>query len=449
MLRGLLFATLCLVQCALPGPSPRRASAAELVVWHDKGDDGIRMFEEIAAEYRRGHPDVQVRSLSFPTDQWFSRTIAGLNTNSAPDLLFNDYVRIARIQLTTRKLSDLRAALDQVPQEDRQFLGPTDLRASTYNGAVVMLPVQRVLIGWGVRRSWLDAAGEAPPRSWDDVLRVARAFQARPAGGAGGAQGSNGGETFGMALQAGDADSLINMIEAFMAGAGLENPTVDDAGTLMIDRPEHARVLVEYLKVFTQYKLVSPDTVNHGFIEMYQMIEGGRAGMFRAGNWNVTKWDREALRGDYLVGGWPSFGPGAPASAPAPASGADDRPLILSSMRGIAVPANAPNREAATEFARFMLTRGAQAASLRNMGGAIRADLPTEGLTEHARAFAGSRRPVVAVNFPETTLPWYPRFKAAYFKQLVAALNDPPKDWDAWVAATARELRAEIARLKR
>lgn len=442
-----LFAILCLVGCALPWP-PQGASAAELVVWHDKGDDGIRMFEEIAAEYRRAHPDVQVRSLSFPTDQWFARTIAGLNTGSAPDLLFNDYVRIARIQLTTRKLTDLRAAFDRLPQEDRQPLGPTDLRTSTYNGAMVMLPVQRVLIGWGVRRSWLEAAREAPPRSWDDVLRVARAFQARPAGGAGGAQGSNGGETFGMALQAGDADSLINMIEAFMAGTGLENPTVDDAGTLMIDKPEHARVLVEYLKVFTQYKLVSPDTVNHGFIEMYQMIEGGRAGMFRAGNWNVTKWDREALRGDYLVGGWPLFG--GPAAAPATnGSGEDDRPLILSSMRGIAVPTNAPNREAATEFARFMLSRGAQAASLRNMGGAIRADLPTEGLTEHLRAFAESRRPIVAVNFPETTLPWYPRFKAAYFKLLVAALNGPPKDWDAWVAATARELRAEIVRLKR
>lgn len=444
MLRGILFAALCLAQCVmLQCLTLRAAVAAELVVWHDKGDDGIRMFEEIAAEYRRTHPDVQVRSLSFPTDQWFARTIAGLNTNSAPDLLFNDYVRIARIQLTTRKLTDLRAALDAVPQADRQSLGPTDLRASSYNGALVMLPVQRVLIGWGVRQSWLDAVGEKPPQTWDDVLRVARAFQARPAGGAAGA---GQGETFGMALQAGDADSLIGMIEAFMVGTGLENPTVDDAGTLMIDRPDHARVLVEYLKVFTTYKLVSPDTVNHGFIEMYQMIEGGRAGMFRAGNWNVTKWDREALRGDYLVGGWPSFG--APAAASA-GGAADSRPLILSSMRGIAVPANAPNREAATEFARFMLTREAQASSLRNMGGAVRGDLPTEGLTEHARAFAESRRPIVAVNFPETTLPWYPRFKAAYFKLLVAALNDPPKDWDAWVAATARDLRAEIARLKR
>ena len=96
MLRGLvLFAMLCLPL--------RGLAAAELVVWHDKGDEGIRMFEEIAAEYRRTHPDVQVRSLSFPTDQWFAKTIAGLNTNSAPDLLFNDYVRIARIQLTTRK----------------------------------------------------------------------------------------------------------------------------------------------------------------------------------------------------------------------------------------------------------------------------------------------------------------------------------------------------------
>ena len=42
-----------------------------------------------------------------PTDQWFSRSTAALNTNTAPDILFNDGFRLVQIQQQTHKLSDL------------------------------------------------------------------------------------------------------------------------------------------------------------------------------------------------------------------------------------------------------------------------------------------------------------------------------------------------------
>jgi ABC-type glycerol-3-phosphate transport system substrate-binding protein len=398
--------------------------AVDLVVWHDKGDDGIKMFSQIAAEYKRTHPDVNITSLSFPTDQWFSKTIAGLNTNTAPDLLFNDYVRIARIQLTTKKIEDLRPVFAKLPEADRKFLRDLDLKASTYDGAMVMLPVQRVLIGWGVRRSWLESVNEKPPVTWDDTLRVARKFQA------------GGGGRFGIASQAGDPDSLIGSIENFMLGSGIVHPTLDDSGKVMIDQPANAKVLIEYMKLFTDYKLVSPDTINHGFVEMYQMIEGSKGGMFRTGNWNVAKWDREALKGDYVVTPYPSFAGG-------------NGSLILFSMRGIAVPTNSPHLDAANEFARFMLTRDAQAISMANMGGAIRDDYPIDQLSEHAKFFVQTKQPVVVADFPEASFPWYPRFKPAYYKLLVAAINSPPSDWNAWVKTTAAQLQEEVARLKK
>ncbi len=50
-------------------------------------------------------------------------------------------------------------------------------------------------------------------------------------------------------------------------------------------------MLEEFLKTYSTYKFVSPDTINHSFNEMYQIIEGGRGGMFRVGDWNVRKWD--------------------------------------------------------------------------------------------------------------------------------------------------------------
>ena len=80
-------------------------------------------------------------------------------------------------------------------------------------------------------------------------------------------------------------------------GNGQPHSLVDDNGHIVIDQPEVARVTIEYLKLYTQYKLVSPDTVNQTFTDMYQLIEGGRVGMFRVGNWNVGKWDKSPPAG--------------------------------------------------------------------------------------------------------------------------------------------------------
>ena len=52
-----------------------------------------------------------------------------------------------------------------------------DMAAATYEGPGLMIPFQRVIVGWGVRKSWLDKVGEPAPKNWEDVLRVARKFQ--------------------------------------------------------------------------------------------------------------------------------------------------------------------------------------------------------------------------------------------------------------------------------
>jgi ABC-type glycerol-3-phosphate transport system substrate-binding protein len=106
---------------------------------------------------------------------------------------------------------------------------------------------------------------------------------------------------------------------------------------------------------------------------MYQFIEGGKGGMFRVGDWNVKKWDTPAvLNGDFLVGPWPSF---------------DGRKnaVVIGGMRGIGVPENSPNKALAVEFAKFMLTKQAQQASLDNVGAAVRKDLDASELVSTSK----------------------------------------------------------------
>jgi len=142
---------LCAVAALLSFTSP--SLATDLVIWHDKGDAGIKIFKEIGDLYHKVDPDVTVKSQSFPTDQWFARSTAGLQTGTGPDLLFNDNYRLAKLQQITGKLRSVKADFDAIPADLRSSLTATDVRAAQYNGQMLMIPIQRSLAGLGIRKS--------------------------------------------------------------------------------------------------------------------------------------------------------------------------------------------------------------------------------------------------------------------------------------------------------
>lgn len=407
---------------------PAIAQAATLTIWHDLGDNGVNWFNRVAEAFAKVRPNTTVRSLSFPTDQWFGRVIGAINTGSPPDLIFNNYERVIRIQSQTSKVADLQGALSGIA--DRGFLGEDDLRVATFRERMIILPVQRVQMAFGARKSWLDKVGEAFPATWEDTRRVAEKFKANDPDGNGRA------DTFGFALQAARPRDLVHMLDLFIFGSGLRHTLVDPGGQVTLDQPAHAEVLGEFLRTYASYGHVAPDTVNHSFTEMYQVIEGGRGGMFRVGDWNVGRWDRpDMLGGDFVTGPWPAFG-GRPNS------------VVIGGMRGVAVPENAPNRALSQEFAQFLLGREAQQASLEVMGAAVRKDLDVGRLSPRQQWFARAEHRLAAYDFPESIHPWYPELEAAYHRRLLGAIASPPRDMAAFIAESAQQMRAQVTRLR-
>lgn len=423
-MKGLVSGAAMLVAAALPAAAQQTPT-----VWHDLGDNGIKWFDAMSAEFAKQKPGVTIKSLSFPTDQWFGRVISALNTDTAPDLIYNNYERVIRIQDQTGKVSDLKDVLGKV--SDKGFLSEDDLKVATYKGKQIIIPIQRVQMGFGVRKSWLDKVGEKFPDTWDDVKRIAVKFRDNDPDGNGKA------DTFGLGLQAAKPRDLIHMLDLFTFGTGLRHTLIDPAGNITIDQPRHAAVLEEFLKTYSTYKFVSPDTINHSFTEMYQVIEGGRAGMFRVGDWNVKKWDGEkVLNGDFVSGPWPKFASG------------DKNNVVIGGMRGIAVPENSPNKALAQEFAQFMLTKAAQQMSLENVGAAVRKDLDVAALSPRSQYFAKAEAPLIAYDFPESIHTFYPELEAAFHKKLLSGIANPPADFKPFIAETAKEMRDLAARLK-
>ena len=397
------------------------ATAQQLTVWHDLGDNGTKWFAAMADAFAKTHPGVTLRATSYPTDQWFGRVIGALNTDTAPDLVFNNYERVIRVATQTGKVMDLKPVLAGIA--DKGFLSEDDLRVATYDGHMIILPVQRVQMALGVRKSWLDRVGEKFPVTWEDTMRVAEKFRD------GHPDGDASSKVFAFALEAAKPRDLIHMLDLFIFGAGLRSTLLDPQGNVVVDEPQHARVLEEFLKTYTTYRFVSPDTINYSFGEMYQVIEGGKTGMFRVGDWNVAKWDTQALNGDFVVGPWPKFFP--------------DRQngVVIGGMRGVAVPVNSPHKDLAIEFARFMLTAPAQQTSLAIMGAAVRKDLDVSALSPRQQAFAKPSWALYAYDFPESIHTYYPELEAAYHRKLLDAVAHPPADWKAFIATTAQEMR--------
>ena len=417
MRRRILVGLTALLGLLAAGPAP----AQQLTVWHDLGEPGSKWFGQMAEAFAATHPGVTLRSTSYPTDQWFGRVIGAINTDTAPDLVFNNYERVIRVAAGTGRLMELKPVLDGV---EHGFLSDDDLRVASYDGHMIILPVQRVQMGFGVRKSWLDRVGESFPVTWEDAKRVAEKFRD------GHPDGDANGRVFAFGLEAAKPRDLIHMLDLFTFGAGLRSTLLDASGAITIDEPRHAKVLEEFLKTYTSYRFVAPDTINYSFNEMYQVIEGGRAGMFRVGDWNVAKWDAQAIKGDYVVGAWPQFFPDVPSG------------VVIGGMRGVAIAENAPHKELAIAFAQFMLGQKAQQMSLATMGAAVRKDLDVSGLSPRAQFYAAPKGPLYAYDFPESVHGWYPELEAAFHKKLLDGIANPPADWKPFIAQTAVEMRA-------
>ncbi|WP_455381440.1 extracellular solute-binding protein [Salinispira pacifica] len=399
------------------------AKSVTLMAWHDQGEKGVNWFNALNDLYSQDHPGVKVESVTYPTQQWIEKSIAALNTNTAPDLLFNNYERVIRVEDQTHKISDLSSAFKTIG--DTSYLSDGDLAVTKYANKMIIFPIQRVQMAFGVRKSWLERVGKSFPENWDQMVELAKQFTNGDPDG----NGKNG-DTFGLALEAANPRDLVHMIDLFSFGSGIKHTIIDPQGNITINEPQHKAIVKAIIGLYRNY--VPKDTVNYSFNEMYQIIEGGKAGMFRVGDWNVNKWDQpDVLNGDYEIGAWPAFKAG------------EKHYVVIGGMRGVAVPENAPNRDAAVEFAKFMLSKEAQKLSFKFIGSSVRGDWSLD-LTPHQAVFAHAKFPLVAYDFPETEFSYYPAIEEIYHKALLKAITDSSVNVDQLLADTESQIKAYI-----
>ena len=411
------------------GISDPQASPITLTIWHDQGPRGTAWFDSVGTLYRKTNPEVSIQSVSYSTPRWLEQSVAALKDGYTPDLLFNNYERLIQVQVATEGLFDLKEAIRGM--KESKVLTEQDLKISIFRGKQIMVPLQRVQAAFGVRKSWLAAAGKPFPTTWSEMKSLASAFQKGDPDGNGKTS-----DTYGLALEGLSPRDLIHILDLFSFGSGVPHTIIDPEGRITINGPQHKALAQELVGLFQTF--AQPGAVQQSFDRMYQFIEGGRAGMFRVGDWNVVKWDgKETLGGDYVIGPWPRF------------TATDSSSMVISGMRGAAVPKAATHRQEALKFLNFLLTKEAQQASLLSIGSAIRSDLDLSTLSEHARFFQNGKTPVVPYDFPETNFAYYPELEAIYHKALVKAISQPGIDWDSLMLQAEKEMKAVLSLYRR
>ena len=382
-----------------------------LMVWHDKGKKGINIFNDLGAYFTASNPNVTVESVSFDTQTFIQKSIAAILSDSAPDLVFNDWFRLIPIELQTNGFLDLSDAIDPAFEAK---VPDVAMKMGYYNDKQITYPHQISQIALGVRTSWLEAVGGEVPETFDDFLALAKKFTYEDP------DGNGKDDTFGYSGYFGAG--ILETLRYWSLAAGINNLVLNEKGEPSFNSPRHKEVVRFLVSLYRPHKVVPADSLSHTYIEMYQLIEGDKVGLFRVGNWNVPKWDG-LFEGDYQITNWPVLNKG-------------DKPTQqLYTMRGCAVPENSPNPELAVEFVKAGGDLEGQMVHYKYNSSFARNDLDVLDISENQKYFFEEMyEPTYNILAPDVHTSKYryaPKIEELYEQALQEIVVDPNADVDA------------------
>ena len=155
-----------LTGCGQQGMPGKRVTLTQW--YHQYGETGTQAaVQRYAQEYMKLHPDIGIQVVWVPGD-YGTKLATALLTRNGPDV-FEDQLTAAMVG------AGQVAPLDDLfPPDVRQDFSPKDLAANTVGGKIYGI---KMLDDTGIlyyRKSLLQAAGLAPPITWDALIQTAK-----------------------------------------------------------------------------------------------------------------------------------------------------------------------------------------------------------------------------------------------------------------------------------
>lgn len=403
-------------QAAVPD-SKNNEEKKEITIWYEGGDARLPFFKSIEAEMQKEYPNYTINAVTFDNSTFMTKVLQATTATGGVDLVFNDASRLLEIdQQTNHGFMDLTEVLEANP--NKALVTDGDKLLSSVNGGLAVMPVNRTIVGLGVKTdvAGVDVTEETMPADWDKFLALGESYQKAGMPG------------FTMHLGA-DPGQSFNL---FMCGSGMSDVFLNKTPESQIAK--NKEYFDKIISVYAGDKAFwDKDAPSEDFAAMYNKIQSASVGMFRVGNWNAGNWDKaDSGVGEYTVTTFPSMNE---------AEGG----LVLLNTRGFAIPKNAENAEAAKVYLSFVLNKEPQAKSFETMGSCMdNSVVDTATLSKNQKIFFDSEVKVYPIDNYVAEFSYYNAIKDAYEKGLINAFNSKSQ---AEITANVEKLDENITKV--
>lgn len=281
-LRNALLSALALGALLLP-----RATPAETVTlqWWDYLKDSagdVKGVDDLIAGYQASHPNVKIERTSFAFGDLKTKIIQAAATGTMPDIVIIDNPD-HQAMAAQGALADITALVKDWKAKDQYFAGPW--ASTVYQGRNYGVPYKSNATALFYNEDLLKAAGiAAPPRSWDELRKAAKALTK--------------GNTAGFCFSAVNTEEGTFTILPFLWAAGGDIQTIGDAASV-----ETLRFLNTLVNVDKSVP-ASVSTLSQG--DVNNLFMAGQCAMMINGPWQIPGIKANAnVKFKWAVSGWP------------------------------------------------------------------------------------------------------------------------------------------------
>jgi multiple sugar transport system substrate-binding protein len=338
-----------------------------LNVWVRGAGDSAKAYQAIFDKFTAA-TGIPITPFFTLTD-FETKVSAAATSHTLPDLVVDDAA-----QLGNFKTQGIIQEVDRSKITGQGQLAPRawdsakDLSGKYY--AVPFSAQANILL---VRSDWLTKLNLQPPKTWDDVLAVAKAFTAQDPDGNGKA------DTYGLAVPGSTTRGYISWYWSsllWQAGGSYFASAGNGKFTATLKSPQSLASVQYFENLFCTNKVVQPSTLNDTTTETNKAFQTGVTGMYFTGPYAFATMDATAIKGKYIA----VAPPAGPANAQTLAEGTD-----------IYLMAGGKTGEA-TKLAEYMITPEAQKLGMTAVPTATIVRLPVNTTVDAATEHAGDDR---------------------------------------------------------
>ncbi|KFK96407.1 MULTISPECIES: sugar ABC transporter substrate-binding protein [unclassified Serratia (in: enterobacteria)] len=262
-----------------------------LNIWIRASNDSKNIYKKEAETFEK-KTGIKIEYFNATTDfeQRLARAAAG---NALPDLIFNDAVAIGQfIQL------GIADEIDPQSIAGHDNIYPLAWQSTRYtDGKYYGVPTSAQTFALFVRKDWREKLGMPPPKTWEDVAKLAKAFTTQDPDGNGKA------DTYGFILPASTTRGYASwFMSAFLwqAGGDFMRESAPGKFKAALDEPAAVETL-QFMRGMLCDKVVQPGAINATTADVIPSFRSSQSGMFFSGPYHIALFDKDPGKDTFEV----------------------------------------------------------------------------------------------------------------------------------------------------